>query len=326
MFSWDALQHFHFIRPWWLLGILPFVALLLLQIKRRDVLAQWRPVIADHLLSQMIVEREKSSWSGPIGAMALLTLLLFVALAGPSWEKRPSPFSEDNAALVIALDLSESMDQNDIQPSRLQRAKQKIMDLLQLRGDAYTGLIAYAGTAHTVIPLSNDREVISHFLDAMSTKMMPRPGKVPEAVLAVTERLLQDVDVPVTLLLIGDGATENAVNAFEQYFNQSPHQLLVWGVGLTQQQLDAQSDDAYRAATTPLQDSMLKQLASAANGHYQAMTIDKNDVKSIYRRIDNYFLLAEDDNRPWVDAGYYLVFPLMLLFLLWFRKGWTLQW
>jgi Ca-activated chloride channel family protein len=289
-------------------------------------LAQWKNVIEDHLLSNLIVERESSPWFGPIGIMGVVTIFLFVALAGPSWEKRSSPFTEDRAALVIALDVSDSMDQSDVQPSRLQRAKQKIMDLLLLRGDSYTGLIAYAGTAHTVIPLSNDRQVISHFLDAMSTEMMPRPGKVPEAVLPVADRLLQEVSVPVTLLVIGDGATESAVAAYEQYFEQSPHQLLVWGIGLTQDQLDDQAVGGYSASTIAMQESMLKRVVSASNGFYQPLTVDKVDVERIYQRVKNHFLLAEDDNRPWVDAGYVLVFPMLLLFLLWFRKGWTLQW
>lgn len=326
MFSWESLQYFHFLRPLWLLGGLPFVVLILLQLRRRDVFSQWRLVIADHLLPRMIVERDDNHWFGPIGATGLLTVLLFVALAGPSWEKRPSPFSEDNAALIIALDLSESMNQGDIQPSRLQRAKQKILDLLSMRGDAYTGLIAYASTAHTVIPLSNDRQIIGHFLDVMSSNMMPRPGKSPQAILPVVQKLLKEVTVPVTVLVVGDGATEQTIRAFEAFFESSPHQLLVWGVGMTQQELDDRVTEGYSASIIAVQDSMLKRLASLADGYYQPMTIDKSDVQRIYQRVDNYFLLAEDDSRPWVDAGYYLVFPIMAIFLLWFRKGWTLQW
>ncbi|ARN75760.1 vWA domain-containing protein [Oceanicoccus sagamiensis] len=326
MFSWESLQYFHFIRPWWLLGITPFLFLQLLQLQRRDVLAQWGKVIADHLLPNMIVERDENTLGGPIGAMGLVTVLLFIALAGPSWDKQPSPFTEDNAALIIAIDLSESMNQKDVQPSRLQRAKQKISDLLALRGDSYTGLIAFAGTAHTIIPLSNDRQVIHHFLDSMSTNMMPRPGKSPQSVLAVTDSLLKEVEVPVTLLVIGDGVTDAAIAAYQQYFDQSPHQLLVWGIGLTQQQLNEQAVEGFSSSTIALQDAMLQRLAADAGGEYQGMTIDKADVERIYRLVDNYFLLAEDDNRPWVDAGYYLVFPIMLIFVLWFRKGWTLQW
>ncbi len=326
MVNWDALQYFHFLRPWWLLGVVPFMLLLLLQLQRRDVMAQWRPLIADHLLHNMIVERDDNHWFSPVGASGLLTVLLFVALAGPSWEKRASPFSEDKAALVIALDLSESMNQGDIQPNRLQRSKQKIVDLLSMRGDAHTALIAYAGTAHTVIPLSNDRQVISHFLDAMSTNMMPRPGKSPESILPVVQRLLKEVTVPVTVLLVGDGATENSISKFENYFEQTPHQLLVWGVGMTQQQLDDQATEGYLSSTIAVQDVMLEQLASVASGYYQSMTTDKSDVARNYQRIESYLLRAENDDRPWVDAGYYLIFPIMAIFLLWFRKGWTLQW
>jgi Ca-activated chloride channel family protein len=325
-YYWDSLQYFHFLRPFWLLGVIPFIALVMFQLKQQDLMDQWQQVIADHLLPSMIVQREQKSWRGPLGIMTLLSILLAVALAGPSWEKRPSPFSEDNAALVIALDLSESMDQADIQPSRLQRAKQKIMDLLDKRGDSYTGLIAFAGTAHTVIPLSNDRQVISHFLDAISTQMMPRSGKSPEAVLPITDQLLKELAMPATLLVISDGATENSVAAFEQFFQQSPHQLLIWGIGMTQQQLDQQAVDGYSVTTIALQESILQQLASVGKGFYQPMTVDKADVELIYRRVDNYFLMADDDSRPWVDAGYWLVFPLMLLYILWFRKGWTIQW
>lgn len=323
-FDWQLLQHFHFLRPLWLLGLLPMALLLYIQFQQHDLLSQWRGAIAEHLLPAMIVQREPGRRAGPAVAMGLVALLLFVALAGPSWQQRPSPFSEDNAALLIALDLSESMEQADVQPSRLLRAKQKISDLLALRGDSHTGLIAYAGTAHTVIPLSNDRLVISHFLDAMSTGMMPRPGKQPQAVLPVMADLLKEVEVPVTLLLVGDGGSEAAVTAYKDFFDNSPHQLLVWGIGKSQQQLQGDGDGAYESAITPLQESMLQQIADA--GHYQAMTLDKSDVDNIYRRVDNYFLLAEDDNRPWVDAGYWLVFPLMLLMLLWFRRGWVLQW
>ncbi|MDX2350678.1 MAG: VWA domain-containing protein [Porticoccus sp.] len=300
--------------------------LVLVQVKQRDLLGQWYQVIAAHLLPLMIVQRENKPWRGPLGIMAVISILLCVSLAGPSWEKRPSPFSEDNAVLVIAMDLSESMNQNDIQPSRLQRAKQKVMDLLEQRGDSYTGLIAFAGTAHTVIPLSNDRRVISHFLDAISTRMMPRPGKAPEAILPVVDHLLKDLNVPATLLVIGDGANGKSVNAFKEYFKTSPHQLLVWGIGMTQEQLDQQMLDGYSASTIALQEPMLRQLASSVNGHYQSLTIDKSDVDLIYRRVDNYFLLAEDDTRPWVDAGYWLIFPMMLLFVLWFRKGWSIRW
>ena len=325
-YSLDSLQYFHFLRPYWLLGMLPFIALAGYQLKRQDFTEQWQRVIAGHLLPSMIVQREQNSWFGPLGVMTLLSILLAIALAGPSWEKRPSPFTEDNAALVIALDLSESMDQRDIQPSRIQRAKQKIMDLLDKRGDSYTGLIAFAGTSHTVIPLSNDRQVISHFLDAISTNMMPRPGKSPETVLPITDRLLKELAVPATLLVIGDGATEISVAAFEHYFQQSPHQLLVWGIGMTQQQLDRQAVDGYTVTTIALQESLLQQLASAGKGFYQPMTLDKTDVELIYRRVDSYFLIADDDSRPWLDAGYWLVFPLMLLYLLWFRKGWAIQW
>ncbi len=326
MFDSQMLSNFHFLRPWWLLGLLPFVLLFLLQLRQRDTVSAWRKVIAPHLLPLLIVQQKNTKKFGPLQTMMLAAVLLFVALAGPSWDKKSSPLSQDNAVLIIALDVSESMDQSDISPSRLQRAKQKIVDLLSLRGDSYTGLIAYAGSAHTVIPLSNDGNVMRHFLDAIKTSMMPREGKMVEKIIPLTQSLLQGVATPATILIISDGATELSIAAFEEAFSQSPHQILVWGIGATQSQLDAQSVQGFDSNIIALQQPQLQQLAVVSGGYYQPMSVDKTDVKAIYRRVNNYFLLSDDDSRPWVDRGYWLVFPLMLLLALWFRRGWVIQW
>ncbi|SMF39412.1 Ca-activated chloride channel family protein [Alteromonadaceae bacterium Bs31] len=317
----ESLQHFHFIRPYWLLLIVPFAFLLWWQIKKADLLSQWRGHIAEHLLQHMIVAGNNKQFFSPLWILAFIIIILSAALAGPSWQQRPSPFSEDNAALVIAVDLSESMEQQDIQPSRIQRAKQKIQDLLEKRGDAYTALLAYAGSAHTIIPLCDDKNVLAHYLDALNVGILPREGKAPEEVLPLLDELLKNTASPATILFITDGATELSAEKFQGYFSNSPHQLLIWAVGQT-----AGDDSEFDSNIIPLQESLLQGLAKAGDGYYQALTINKDDVDSIYRRINRAFLAAEDDSRPWLDAGYYLVWPLALMYLLWFRRGWTLKW
>lgn len=227
----QQLAHFHLLRPWWLLAFLPFLWIFRYLLLARNPVGRWRNVIAPHLLKVMLVRHGRAGWFNPVTLSMLVMVLSIVALAGPTWKQQPSPFSEDIAALVIALDVSSSMQQQDVQPSRLERAKQKIQDLLALRPGGRVGLIVYAGSAHSVIPLTNDADVVNNFLSAIITEMMPKKGKFPEKALPVAEQMLQDSPVPGTILLIGDGVSPNTGKAFSNYFSQRQHQLLVLGIG-----------------------------------------------------------------------------------------------
>ncbi len=220
--------------------------------------------------------------------------------------------------MVIALDLSSTMEQNDIQPSRLDRAKQKIHDLLKLRTGSRTGLVVYSGSAHTVIPLTDDADVIEHLLEALSVNMMPRKGKFPEKILPLAKRMLDDSGVSGTVLLIGDGISPAGTEAFDQYFSENDHLLLVLGMGTIAQTANTNA--------IPLQQEALQQLTQLSGGYYQDLTLDNSDMKSLQRRAKNFLVNTDDEFSPWIDDGYYLAYPLGLLILLWFRKGWTLSW
>jgi Ca-activated chloride channel family protein len=315
----EALRNLHFIRPWWLAAI-PLLLLCMYYLKRQqDPIDKWAPIISPHLAQAMLVRGGRSHWFNPITVGTVLILLGIIALSGPSWKRQPSPFVQDTAALVVIQDLSGTMKQKDIQPSRFERAKQKIEDLLELRQGSPTGLIVYAGSAHSVIPLTNDPDIIRNFLASVVPQMMPRAGKSAEKALAIADDMLSDSPAG-TILLVTDGDNPQTEAAFAEYFAGNEHQLLVLGVGL---EAGAEGIDDN---IIPLQSASLERLASASDGHYQQVTLESTDVERINRRINNHLLSVADSERPWVDFGYYLTFPLALVFLLWFRKGWTLQW
>ena len=97
-------------------------------------------------------------------------------------------------------------------------------------------------------------------------------------------------------------------------------QVLVWGMGKTQAQLD---DDAARGLTVealPLHEANLQALATPAGGSYQRVTPDDADIQAIMRNIDHHFDLTGDSARPWLDGGYYLVWPVALLFCCGFAR------
>lgn len=320
----DSMQHFHFLRPYWLLTFVIIAYIIRAFSMRDDSLAQWRSLMSAQVLSHLTVSGNNNNWLSPQKMSLILAIPLCIVLMGPTWQQQPSPFSENNAPLIIALDVSKTMEQGDVQPSRLLRAKQKIIELLEVRGDSKMALIAFAGSAHVVMPITNDREMIRHFLDALSEKIMPLSGKLPEAIIPLVDDLLTSSPVPGTVLLIGDGATTNTVSVFKSYFDKQVAQLLVWGIGKS-----AQSEEESAALTSdiiPLQLEQLKALTSESNGRLILMSNDNSDVKKINNYIKHNLVIVDDNSRPWHDSGYPMLFVVAVIFLFWFRKGWTLQW
>ena len=144
MFSNPFIEHFHFLRPWWGLLLLPTLLLLLQQWRSRDDSVIWQAIIAPQLLQALRVRQFRNHWFNPVTVGAAFMFLVTLVLMGPSWRQQASPLTRDEAALIILLDASGSMRQKDVQPSRLQRAKQKISDLLLLRSGSQTALVVFA--------------------------------------------------------------------------------------------------------------------------------------------------------------------------------------
>lgn len=323
-FNLTQLQHFHFLRPYWFIAFVALFFILRFFGQRDDTLALWRKVMSVKMLNTLTVQGNTSHWLSPQKLSFIIALPICLVLMGPTWQQQPSPFSENNSALVIALDVSETMEQGDIQPSRLLRAKQKILQLLKMRGDTKTALVAFAGSAHVVMPITNDQQMIQHFLDSLSQKLMPVQGKLPQSVLPIAEQLLFTTNVPGTLLIIGDGASMETSKQFGKYFQTggalSQHQLIIWAIGKKANQLETDTN------IIPMQYEQLSAVVNQSSGRLVTMTIDETDIAQVNRYIEHNLVIVDDKSRPWLDSGYPLTFVTAFLFLFWFRKGWTLQW
>lgn len=323
-FNLIQLQHFHFLRPLWLVAFVVLIFILRFFGQRDDTLALWRKVMSVKMINTLTVEGNTSHWLSPQKLSLIISLPLCIVLMGPTWQQQPSPFSENNAPLVIALDVSKTMEQSDVQPSRLLRAKQKILQLLKIRGDTKTALVAYAGSSHVVMPITTDQEMIRHFIDSLSQKIMPVQGKLPQSVLPIAQQLLSPSNVPGTLLIIGDGASTKTSEQFSHYFKTdgalARHQLIVWTIGKKANQLESGTN------VIPMQYEQLQTLANQSNGRLVTMSVDEQDVLKVNSYIEHNLVIVDDNSRPWLDSGYPLTFVIALLFLFWFRKGWTLQW
>lgn len=317
-----TLSQFHFLRPWWALFLVPIVIVVLLQFKKNQMSQRWHGIIAPHILEHLLVKQGKSKLLNPLTLISFLLVLAVIVLMGPSWSRQASPFVEDASALVVVLDVSSSMRSEDIQPSRLERAKQKVTDLLESRKGSKASLIVFSGSAHTVLPLTNDSDILQIYLQAIDFDIMPKPGKFPEKIIPLLDQHLKDPLIPSTILLITDGLGEASLEALTGYLEAKPYQLLVFGVGKTAEKIKLEG----LKSIPPIDENKLKQLATANNGRYISLAIDGSDVEQIDNLIDGFFVLVDDEQVPWIDQGYYLLFFLMIILLPWFRKGWSIQW
>ncbi|WP_418642900.1 vWA domain-containing protein [Vibrio chaetopteri] len=306
-------SQFHFMRPIWLLAFVPLGLLLLLR-WRRETTAAWKTIIPEHLQKALIIGEQGWKSQLPLKLLSAILSIAIVICAGPTWEREASPFGEDQGALAIVLDVSTSMDQTDLPPSRLERAKYKIRDLLEARKGGKTSLIVFGGSAHTATPMTQDNQVFLPFLNAITPEVIPVQGKSVQS--AIPELQSQLKNYPsASILIVSDGVSQEGIKLYQDAFQDTNQLVMVLAVG----------NDAIHSSSATDWDS-LKQLASATDGRYYALTTDDSDINSIASDVERHMQISGESAMPWRDMGYYLVFPVMLLALLWFRKGWLVQW
>ena len=329
---WAAL---HFLRPQWLWLLLTAPVIYFSFHIRDDVRARWKRYIEPDLLDHLIVARKRGWRVRPIHMICLFIILGAVAIAGPTWKREQPPFTEDKAPLVIALDLSQTMDAIDLNPTRLERAKLKLRDLLKLRNGGRTALFVYAGSTHMVLPFTTDFSLFDLYLSSLATSLMPREGKDSAQALAAISDFLKDEPVPGTILFVTDGIESHAVPAFRQFTAQKDNQnsILVMGVGTSGGGPIRIADNRFltdsfgRRIYTKLDVNALRSL-SHIDIPATTLTLNDDDIGWVQRGVQHHLNAVEQQSSKmrWIDEGYWITIPLAAIAVLWFRKGWTVRW
>lgn len=317
-----SLEQFHFLRPAWLLLLIPAAFLMWSVYQRSDSLRAWRKVIGPNLLEHLLLREggEEGRWR-PVYTLGIAWLTGILALAGPSWQMQPSPFSEDQAAMFIVIKVTPEMLAQDIQPSRLQRSVLKIHDLLETTKDVRTGLIAYAGSAHLVMPLTSDAGVINDFAAALEPEVMPLQGDEPAEAIALASRRLQDAAVPGSIVLITDTLDSSQLNALESTHNQGNIEVHILAMAAGPEVIPPPG--SYPAPALDM--DALKQAARVMGGTVTTVTADRQDVESLAANIERSVASAPaGEGRQWKDSGYYLLILVAIFMLSFFRRGGSL--
>ncbi|MFJ7111406.1 tetratricopeptide repeat protein [Pseudomonas sp. NPDC098740] len=322
----------YWFRPWWLL-LLPLLGWLLWQLWHRQKRAgRWQMILppAFHaaLLSGGNGRDSKLPWV-ILGCAWVLTVL---ALLGPSWERVEQASQKPADPLVVVLELTPEMLATDVPPNRLEQARRKLFDLLENRSDAQTAIVVYAGSAHTLVPLSDDLSTSRNLLDALKPSLMPQAGH--RADLAVTKALAlldQGALGDGRILLIGSTLTELERQGIQQALDGKSTQFLMLGIGtaegapITQEDGSFLKDDQGAILVPHLDEPSLKAFANDLDGLYRHARLDDADLRAL-GLLEGPRTLRNDGQTlrldTWADQGYWLLLPLLLLAACAGRRGW----
>ncbi|MBZ2169826.1 vWA domain-containing protein [Marinobacter sp. F4216] len=307
------LEALHLLRPW---GLIFTVAGGLLPLLWRRYQARTRhfsELIPERLARHLVVKTDNSHRFHPIHLLSALLILGGLGVAGPSWDKQRPAFMENRAPIILAVDLSKSMNRADVTPSRLELAKAKARALVSRNPSTRFGLIAYAGSAHLVLPPTRDADLINLYLEALSSDLIPGPGRNTSAVVKEAKRLLAASQIPGTLVFITDGIDPAQAQGTLQQLQGSDLQVLM---------LMTAADNPETPDTT----EAMKRFADTINADIASTTANSDDLRWLELSALLHFRDAglQDAGLHWKDMGYWLVWPILALTLLGVRRGWSL--
>lgn len=315
------MMEFHFLRPWALAALLP-LALLVWRLTRPGLGAgAWAQVVDPHLLPHLT-----AGGSGkrlPLGLAAAAWLLAVLALAGPTWSRAPAiRYVSPLPPLVLVVDLSRSMDADDLQPSRLGLARARLADLLDRLPPRRIAVVGFAGSAHTLLPFTDDPHLVLGLLPQLATDLPPVPGSAPEAGLDLARELLQRDDARHgEVLLVADGAAPAAAEAARRLVQRGAR-VSVLAVGAEHGRV---ADGRGGSVAVPLQEEPLRAVAAAGSGAHVDWREDGAALAEALSAGQTATAAAasdEADRVVWRDRGPLLVLALLPLGLLAFRRGW----
>lgn len=322
----------HLLRPLALLGLIPaLIAVALAQWRKRSA-GNWEKIINPALLPYLMQGETNKKQRGMLWVL-LAWIITCLALAGPSWQQLPQPVHKKDAALILIMDLSPSMLAEDVKPSRLERARYKLIDILKNRSEGFSALVVYGGAAYTLTPLTEDSNTIISLVPVLHPTLLPEYGSNTEdAIETALELAVNGGYQQGDLLLITDEVSRSAFNSIQSMISKAgKFRLSILGVGTEQGApiptgAGGFAKDRSGAIVIPqLSPASLQMLAQNNGGIYASMSADDSDIEALLASTEELFPDATKELERsfdlWDDQGFWLAFLLLPIILLSFRKG-----
>ena len=325
-------MEFHFLRAGWIL-LIPISILLIFFFKRRMLtIGNWEKLIDKRLLPYVMSRRQLSDNQYKWWLISLISVLSIIALAGPTWERIEQPSFRTDQSLVIALDLSRSMNAQDITPNRLTRAKLKILDILERRQGAQVALIVYSANAFTVTPLTSDTDTIIALINSIDTSIMPSRGSYPALAIDKGLQLLNQASVSNgEIILVTDGGITSDSFSSAQKLRDEGYRLSALGIGsmngapIPKETGGFITDNTGQITISRLEVDDLRDLVEIGGGSYTSITSNDQDIDTLLSEV--YSAVRESDDSvttdQWKEFGPWLLLIVVPFGSLLFRKGWV---
>jgi len=302
------ITNFHFIRPLWLLIIIPALILIMLLMRQKNKQGQWHKVLI------------------------LSSVLIAIALSGPTWQRVEQPLFKIKKAQVVIMDMSLSMYATDILPNRLTRAKFKLNDLVSRLGEGDTALIAYAGDAFVISPMTQDVANLKNLIPALSPDIMPVYGSAPAYAIEKTLELFKQANhYQGDIYLLTDGIEGSDTREITQLLQNTKFTLNIMGIGSKQgapiklPNGQLLKDDSGNIVIPKLQNSLLRGLSNKLGGRYSNLTNDTSDIDYLTSIPESTSLENQQEENQygdeWHEVGPYLILLLLPFAALAFRRG-----
>ena len=319
----------HFIRPEWLLSLplVPFLLAYLWRVQRSA--SVWNNYIASHL-SRLLVSPATATRKKSLVWLASMLLISILALSGPAITKEATPVFAANQGRVIVLDMSNSLFADDLTPNRLAQEKFRATDLIKAFTQGDTALVAYAGDAFTISPLTSDKQTLLNLLPTLTPEIMPVQGSNIASGIALAQQLLkqagyQDGDI----IVFSDGINREQYEQAQRVLSGSHNRLAVMAIGteagaairFPDGQLQKDNQGAVIIAKTDM--GLLAKLAAANDGLFVPMSVNGADVQQVidWSKVTHNAKLTDIQGEQWQDLGPYIALLLLLPVLLTFRHG-----
>ncbi|RIA31343.1 Ca-activated chloride channel family protein [Ectopseudomonas oleovorans] len=320
------------LRPLWLLAV-PLLAWLLWRLWHRERQSgRWQLLLPAAFHQVLLKGGDGRTSKLPWLALGLAWLLAVMALLGPSWQRVEQSNQKPADPLLVLLELTPQMLATDGAPNRLEQARRKLLDLLEARDDAQTAIIVYAGSAHSLVPLSDDLATSRNLLEALKPSLMPESGRRADLAVSRALQLLDQAQLGQgRLLLITSALDEQERSGIQKALEKRSVPLLILGVGSRDGAPVAQEDGSFLkdergAILIPRLDARgLREVAENHDGRYTPIRLDDEDLKRL-GLLDGPTTLR-DATEPTlldshIDQGYWLLLPLLLLAACAGRRGW----
>lgn len=319
---------FTFIRPAVLWLLIPALALFFIAfIKHKKQSAD--NLIAPHL-APFIMNESNTKASQPLWLVAVFCCLAIIFSAGPSFEEKQVPVFQSKSARVIVMDMSYSMYSTDIAPNRLMQSRFKALDMIELFKEGDTALVAYAGSAFTISPLTNDATTLTNLIPSLSPDIMPDKGSNVLAGLDMAKELLTQAGyIDGDIILVTDGIDQEEQSDITSLTSNSSYRLNIYGVGTEQGAPIKLPEggflkDSYGQIVIPtINISRLKSLATRSGGKFALYQPSSSDIATFAPGANSELLKDEKQSHAlWrIDAGTYGLLILLPLGLYLFRSA-----